>query len=149
MNTLTLQKIIRRSLFLLVFFGAVSFSQQKKSLLTLEITYEFDSGIPKTLTISGTPEQTPLWLGVSLYPYNVVDLLEYGTHKQIEIKKAQFKEAMELGKTFYSGSFEVALYGKKVEREDCWEKGGCYWCKKNGFHLEEPLEYKSGYLFWK
>ncbi|MBM4167033.1 MAG: hypothetical protein FJ218_08990 [Ignavibacteria bacterium] len=141
--------MVRYIFFLLIFFGTVVFSQSSKTLLSLDITYEYDTGIPKTLTISGNPEQTPLWLGTSLYPYGVVDVLGQGIHKQIEIKKTPFKETIELGKNVYSGSFEIALYRKKIEREDCAEDSGCYWCKRNGFHLEELLEYKNGYLFWK
>ena len=72
-------------------------------------------------------------------------MLVEGTHKQIETTGKQFSQTIEVGKNFYKGSFEVALWGKKVDKKDCTIEN-CYWCKKNGFHLDELLDYKTGYF---
>ena len=134
---------------LLAFFTLTAFAQQGNSTkFSLDVTYDFDTGIPKTIVVNGKTDKDKIWLGVSLYRYGAPDLLMQGTHKQIEITEENFSKSIEAGKLFYKGSFEIALWGKRIEKKDCTLED-CYWCNKNGFHLDELLDYKTGYLFWK
>jgi len=134
---------------LAVFFTVTAFAQQGTSTkFSLDVTYDFDTGIPKTITVSGKTDKDKIWLGVSLYPNGATDLMKQGTHKQIELSTDKFSHFIDIGKTFYNGSFEIALWGTKVEQKDCTIEN-CFWCNKNGFHLDELLDYKTGYLFWK
>lgn len=133
-------------IFFVLFAFCNSFSQEQKQF-NVNVTYDFDSGVPVSLTVHGKSE-TKGYLGISIYPAVVTDLLTEGKHFQIELKDKKFSEEIKLGEYFYNGSFEIAIWGKKVLKSEC-QLQDCYWCKTNGFHLDELLGYSSGFLFWK
>ena len=125
----------------LLFFGATN----QTASLECALLVNTDNGIPIELQISGATEDD-VFLGVSMYPYGVVDLLAEGAHLMNSIGSGDFFEAVKIeDSNLIGGSFEVALWGKKVPKIDC-TIDDCYWCDKNGFHVEELLSYKTGYL---
>lgn len=116
---------------------------QNNSTLTIEISYDYDSGVPTKLTFDAKSDRKKLWLGVSLYPKTFNDPLKEGEHFQIELNSDRTGKTVRVGPKFVGGSFEAALWGKKVPRADC-SIPQCYWCAKNGFHLDDLLYYTSG-----
>ena len=50
---------------------------------------------------------------------------------------------------FSGGRYTVALWGKRVDREECARRRGgrcCSYCRENGYHLEQRLATRSGNL---
>lgn len=96
----------------------------------------FDASVQVTGTANG-----PAYLGFSAYPasksgkaYHQVRYLSSGT----------FQQTFSLASSYKGGSYEVALWNKKVERSQCSTSGGCSWCKLNGFHMDGMRKYSSG-----
>lgn len=118
---------------------------QEEATLHVDIVVNAEHGWPTKLVVSGTVPQTKAWLGVSLYPYAVIDPLEDGDHTILELPKGDFKREIKVASKFLGGSFEFGLWGKRVDKVDC-TIDDCYWCRTNGFHLENSLAYKSGLL---
>lgn len=113
--------------------------------LKVEVALSADSGWPTRILVSGTVSPDIAWLGQSFYSYGVTDPIKQGKHTITELKKGAFNRELLVDPKALDGSFEVALWGKKVLKEACRNKD-CYWCKTNGFHLEDLLVYKSGLL---
>lgn len=113
--------------------------------LKVEVVINSDHGWPTRIVITGNSNQAKAWLGLSLYPYGVLDLVTGGRHSFIELKKGDIRHEIQVDTKMLGGSFEFALWGKKVDKVDC-TLDYCYWCKMNGFHVDEQLAYKSGLL---
>jgi hypothetical protein len=116
------------------------------TVLSTEISFDYDSGVPTKLTFDVKSGTKKLWLGVSLYPRTFADPLKEGEHIQIELNGERANKTVKVGPKFSGGSFEAAIWGKKILKADC-AIPECYWCSKNGFHLDDMLLYKSGFLF--
>lgn len=100
------------------------------------------AGFDATVKVTGTANG-PAYLGMSAYPasksgkaYHQVRYLSSGT----------FQQTFALTSSYKGGSYEVALWNKKVERSRCTTSGGCSWCKLNGFHMEGMRSYSSGVI---
>ncbi len=124
--------------------AAVS-AQEKKAEMKVEIVVNADTGWPEKINITGQVFVSNAWLGISLYPYGVVDPITGGRHSYVTLTKGRFSQEITVDNSLLGGSFEVAVWGKKVDKVDC-TRDYDYWCKKFGFHLEELLVYKSGLL---
>ncbi|TAK67643.1 MAG: hypothetical protein EPO24_00275 [Bacteroidetes bacterium] len=122
-----------------------SSTTQSKDIATfaIEISFDYDSGIPAKLSFDVKSSRKKVWLGVSLYPKTTNDYLREGEHQQIELNGETMDKVVKAGKKFAGGTFEAALWGKKVPSSECTIED-CYWCSKNGFHLDELLAYKAG-----
>ena len=138
------------AIFLFLIFTQVNAQETKSNnqtqngtTLTTEISFDYDSLVPTKLSFEIKSARKKVWLGVSLYPKTVTDALKDGEHQQIELTGETPNRVVKVGKKFVGGSFEAALYGKKVLRTECTIED-CYWCAKNGFHLDELLVYKAG-----
>jgi hypothetical protein len=139
--------MFRKTAFFIVLvclFCTLSIAQEPADL-KVEIIVNADNGWPTRIIVSGTNTQDQAWLGMSLYPYGVVDPVTGGRHSFLELKKGDFRHEIQVDMDLLGGSFEFAIWGKKVEKIDC-TLDHCYWCKKYGFHLENILIYKSGLL---
>jgi len=129
---------------LICFFCTMGIAQEQADL-KIEIIVNADNGWPTRIIVSGTNPQDKAWLGMSLYPYGVVDPVIGGRHSFLELKKGDFRHEIQVDMDLLGGSIEFAIWGKRVEKVSC-TKDYCYWCKKYGFHLDNLLVYKSGLL---
>lgn len=120
-------------------------SAQNKSTMTVDIVVNADYGWPTKIIIYGTAEDDDLYLGMSLYPYNITDALTGGRHSHRELNKGPFYHEIDVDQPLLGGSFEFAIWGKKVDKVDC-TLDYCYWCKSKGFHFDDLRVYKSGLL---
>ena len=118
---------------------------QEQVDLKVDIIVNADNGWPTRIIVSGTNPQDKAWLGMSLYPYGVVDPVTGGRHSFLELKKGDFRHEIQVDMDLLGGSFEFAIWSKRVEKINC-TLDHCYWCKKYGFHLDSLLVYKSGLL---
>jgi hypothetical protein len=141
-------KFVLLVLGLLIFVGSVYLQESKTSnqngtTLSTEVSFDYDSAVPTKLTFDVKSSKKKVYLGVSLYPATVKDALKDGEHQQLELNGETSDKVIKVGKKFVGGSFEAAVWGKKVYKNECTIED-CYWCGKNGFHLDELLVYKSG-----
>ncbi len=120
---------------------------QNGTTMTTEISFDYDSNVPTKLSFDVKSSKKKVWLGVSLYPASVKDYMKEGEHQQLELNGDASDKVVKAGKKFAGGTFEAALWGKKVYKNECTIED-CYWCGKNGFHLDELLVYKSGTLVY-
>jgi len=118
---------------------------QEKSELTVEIVVNADTGLPTRIVVTGTCAMPKAWLGISLYPYGIVDPVVNGRHSFVELSQGNFRQEIQVDPGLLGGSFEVAIWGKRIDKLDCTLEY-CYWCKRYGFHLEDMLAYKTGLL---
>jgi len=118
---------------------------EEKAELKVEIVVNADNGLPTRIVVTGKCDLPKAWLGISLYPFGVVDPIANGRHSFVELSQGNFRQEIQVDPDLLGGSFEFAVWGKKVDKLDCTLEY-CYWCKKYGFHLEDMLAYKSGLL---
>jgi hypothetical protein len=118
---------------------------QGQSELTVEVVINADHGWPTRILVHGYSELEEAWLGISLYPYGVLDPITGGRHSSVTLKKGEFSQTIKVDQPLLGGSFEFAIWGKKVDKVDC-TLDYCYWCKVNGYHFEDLIVYKSGLL---
>jgi len=130
---------------LALFFVAGTVHAERSFELKAEIAVSADTGLPTRIIITGYNPRATIWLGMSLYPYLVKDPITGGHHSFKELPHGEFHNEIPIDSTFWGGSFELGLWGKKVPKVDC-TIDQCYWCKKFGFHVDESLAYKSGLL---
>lgn len=138
-------KIFSYSLFILFFTAILSLSvlaQNASKISEIKILSD-GYGRPLQITISGHVKEKEAWLGISFYPKSAKDYVKEAEHKIEPLKEGDFYKAPFIDSRFIGGTYEVALWSKKVERKDCTIQG-CQWCKKNGFHMEGRLDYKWG-----
>ena len=130
---------------MILLFAVPMVTAQDQSELKIEVLINSDHGWPTRIIVSGTCHLEKAWLGMSMYPYGVLDYITGGRHSFIELKKGDFRHEIQVDANLLGGSFEFAIWGKKVDKVDC-NKDYCYWCKMNGYHVEDLLSYKSGLL---
>ncbi len=118
---------------------------QSTSEMTVEVVINADHGWPTRILVSGKSHLPEAWLGISLYPYGVLDPLTGGRHSHITLQKGEFSQEITVDQPLLGGSFEFAIWGKKVDKVDC-TLDYCYWCKTYGYHFEDLIVYKSGLL---
>ncbi|MBC8214132.1 MAG: hypothetical protein ISR90_00140 [Candidatus Marinimicrobia bacterium] len=128
----------------LLLFAVIMFAQDS-STMTAEIIINADHGWPTRISINGECNNENAWLGISLYPYNTVDAVTGGRHSNSVINKGHFSQEIQVDKDLLGGSFEVALWGNKIDKIDCTLEY-CHWCKLNGYHFDDLLVYKTGLL---
>jgi hypothetical protein len=94
---------------------------------------------PTTLTISADFETNGLWLGITLYtPAGKTDL---PLNKTMPLEQGKTIEEMVIDPRFVNGTFEAAIYGKKLSGEECLATDE--FCKKNG-RLTNMISYIWG-----
>ena len=96
------------------------------------------AGRDRTVHVTGTLERGA-WLGLSAYPKQGA-----GYHSVRQVGGGQLREDFYLSGRYAGGTFEVAVWERKVSRSSCKTKGGCSWCHLNGFHMEGMRSYSSG-----
>lgn len=116
---------------------------QNGTTLSVEISFDYESTTPTKLSFDVKSSKKKVWLGISLYPAVVKDALKDGEHQQVELNGETANKVVKVGKKYSGGSFEAAVWGKKVMQNECTIED-CYWCANKGFHLDELLVYKSG-----
>ncbi|MDQ7779027.1 MAG: hypothetical protein RDV41_04885 [Planctomycetota bacterium] len=111
-----------------------------------ELDVNTETGTAPALVVTGRLRRTGLWLGVSAVPRNVTDPAKEAKTFTFPLAQAEFKETVNLDKTFAGGGFSVAVWQKKVEKRDCNKAGGppCPWCEANGSHMEGLLAEREG-----
>lgn len=112
-----------------------------------QVIFNYNNGVPAKITVIGATNEIQ-WLGISLYPLKFQDAIKEGHHIIREISKGNFQEEIVLDSNLakqYNVSYEIALWGKRVSEKNCKIKD-CYWCKTNGFHLDDIKFYTSGYF---
>ncbi|MBI5367124.1 MAG: hypothetical protein HZA54_08815 [Planctomycetes bacterium] len=95
--------------------------------------------------VSGEAPSAGAWLGRSLYPKNVKDLAKEGKHETVARPGGKLDQSVALGAEWAGGTYEVALWGRRVEAKNC-PVASCGYCAAQGFHLEELLAYQTGSL---
>jgi hypothetical protein len=134
------------ALFCLFWINPLRAEEKSRSVdLKIEIAVNAETGWPSRLIVTGYNPQSAAWLGMSLYPYDVADPIAGGRHSITEIKKGEIDQIIPIDPALLGGSFEFAIWGKKVLKTECTREN-CYWCKTYGYHVEESLIYKSGLL---
>ena len=118
---------------------------QPASELKVEVVVNADNGWPTKIIVTGSSALDKAWLGMSLYPYGVKDPITGGRHSFMDLTKGPFRHEIQVDTDLLGGSFEFAIWGKKVDKVDC-TLDNCYWCKMYGFHLDDLQVYKSGLL---
>lgn len=131
------------NIILLIFIS--SLTAQNNAVMNVDIILNADYGWPTNIIVNGTTPDDNTFLGISLYPYNITDANTGGRHSSMELKMGPFHHEINVDQPLLGGSFEFAVWGKKVDKVDCI-LDYCYWCKSNGFHFDNLLVYKSGLL---
>ncbi|MBI3270022.1 MAG: hypothetical protein HYZ53_13430 [Planctomycetes bacterium] len=113
----------------------------------LQATVERDkaTGRPTRLVVTGDAPAS-VWLGRSLYPKSMSNPAKDGDHALVPVGRGPFLESFPVGTSFQGGSFEVALWRRKVDKRDCRTPGGCPTCRAVGYHVEGQLGYRAGKL---
>jgi hypothetical protein len=130
---------------LIILGFSIVVSAQQKSELKVEVVVNADNGWPTKIIVTGNSALDKAWLGMSLYPYGVKDPITGGRHSFMDLSKGPFRHEIQVDTELLGGSFEFAIWGKKVDKVDCTLEN-CYWCKMYGFHLDDLQVYKSGLL---
>lgn len=101
------------------------------------------SGGGLKLKITGTsPASWPgLWLGVTLYTANPKDL---PLNDVYQIKPGASATEIDIAPKYVNGTFEAALYTKKLDKSDCDPKDE--FCQKNGYRLANRVAYLWRYI---
>ncbi len=131
--------------FLTVLIAFQFVSSQEPATLTAEIVVNADTGWPVKIIIRGYSPFEKIWMGLSLYPYATASPETDGKHTTMQLSEGEIYHEISVDSSFLDGSFEAALWGKKVNKVDCTLEY-CYWCKVNGYHLDDLQAYKSGLL---
>ena len=118
---------------------------QSDPQLSSQIVIDGATGWPIKIVITGVVPEGGAWLGISLYPVNTENAETDGTHKVIRLEQGSFHQEFNISGDFMNGSYEAAIWKKQVDKVDC-TLDYCYWCKKNGSHLEDLHAYSSGLL---
>ena len=82
------------------------------------------------------------YVGVSMYPVNAQDAVHDGRHLVRSVRTGPFRETFSTS-AFHGGTYEVALWGRKVLKKDCHIEG-CQFCARYGYHMDDMLLYRSG-----
>lgn len=96
------------------------------------------------VSVMGTSATGPAYIGCSFYPRNVRNAATEGRHV-VEQVNTTFGRVFKVPRNLEGGTFEVALWRSKIPTAQC-KIPGDPWCKRNGFHMEGMLSYRSGQL---
>jgi len=96
------------------------------------------------LTLKIEVSDQGLFLGVSLYPPNVVNTLEQGKHFSFPVKQGLFRKEFEVDRDFEGGTFEAALWKNKLSGENCQPDDAV--CNKLGYKHTGMASYIWGIL---
>ncbi|MEW5693748.1 MAG: hypothetical protein AB1765_10685 [Candidatus Hydrogenedentota bacterium] len=97
------------------------------------------------LVISAETDKDGYYVGYSLYTATYADPTKDLKSDLIKVENKKINKTITIPENFNNGSYEVALWGKKVEKKDCTNPG-CQYCSTYGYHLENQLDYKYGQL---
>lgn len=112
------------------------------ALLNVQPTVE---GSEYVLLVSGVAPSQGAYLGRSIYPYGITDKCTQGFHTAVFVRGSFVQRFAFPISRARGGSFEVALWSKRIEPSQCTLKSDP-WCKRNGFHLEGMLVYRGGWF---
>ncbi len=115
---------------------------------TLTVSYQTDDhGKPTMLTVEGSCNANA-YMVVSWYPkgWNSKRWLYEGTHTWYPVGPGTFAKGFPIDPQFLGGAYEVSLWAKKVEKDQCTVPGGCEVCRLLGHHMEGQLAYKTAYI---
>ncbi len=113
---------------------------------------EYDAnGNPTHLVVTvKNNETTEIYIGASIYKKGITDPLVQGVHSYATVgpgesvtKKYTLKDAN--GDAILAGTYEVALWGKKIPKEQAADPN-YYFCKKWGFVFDQEKAYTSGWV---
>ncbi len=135
---------MKKGLIISLFLSVIVMAQDKSNM-NVEIILNADHGWPTKIVLNGQSNLEEAWLGISLYPYGTLDVNTGGRHSNISLNNGPFSQEINVDQPLLGGSFEFAIWSKKVDKVDC-TLDYCYWCKANGFHFEDIVLYKSGLL---
>lgn len=96
------------------------------------------------LTCQGQAPPRSVWLGCSMYRKGVKNAAAEGLHNAVLVSST-FTYSWRVPSSFEGGTFEAALWGDRVLRNQCRIVKDP-WCARNGFHLTGLITYKSGWL---
>jgi len=96
------------------------------------------------LTVRMDVPDQGLFLGVSLYPLNVVNTLDQGKHFSVPVKPGLSKREFEIDRDFEGGTFEAGLWKSKLTGADCPPDDLV--CKKLGYKHTGMAGYIWGML---
>lgn len=96
------------------------------------------------VSVQGTGPAGGAWVGCSLYPKGVRDLINQGSHTAAHVAST-FSQAWKVPAGFEGGTYEVVLWTRRVPKSQC-KLHNDPWCRRNGFHMEGMLVYRTGYL---
>ena len=95
-----------------------------------EVTIEHDpTGRPTRIVVSGEATGN-FYLGRSLYPKGITNALREGAHETVAIAKGPIQESWEISTAMQGGTYEVALWKRKVDKSKCLAPGGCSVCRQ-------------------
>ncbi|MGE0494566.1 MAG: urea transporter [Vulcanimicrobiota bacterium] len=134
-SVMTIKTLFAASLLALMLSAALSSSASPSPDPTLVVS------AGRLLEITG---QTPrrAYVGVSMYPVNARDAVRDGRHLVRSLKSGSFRETFSTS-AYHGGTYEVALWGRKVLKKDC-QLEGCQFCPRYGYHMDDMLLYRSG-----
>lgn len=115
---------------------------------TLTVSYQTDNnGKPTVLAAEGACNDKA-YMVVSWYPraWNSKRWLYEGTHQYYQVGPGTFAKNFPIDTQFLGGAYEVSLWAKKVEKDQCKVPGGCEVCQQLGHHMEGQLAYKTAYI---
>lgn len=115
--------------------GAVALSSAVALAASSEFLSSFSSA-DRVITVTGVADR-PGWLGISAYPKRGASFSQVRY-----VAKGNLREKFTLPRQYQDGTYEVALWDRRVNRAVC--KTSCNWCKLNGFHMEGMRGYGSG-----
>ncbi|MEW6282208.1 MAG: M23 family metallopeptidase, partial [Candidatus Eremiobacterota bacterium] len=127
--------IMKRILIVVLLVAAVAAMAPAATALKLEVT------AVDVLNIQGSAPQGGCFLGISLYPPGKTE----GKHAVRKVDGGTFSSRQTIGSQFRGGTYEVALWQKRVPRNACTVQN-CAWCRRNGFHMDGLLLYRTGQI---
>jgi len=97
-----------------------------------------------SLTVKGDTGGKALYLGCSFYHPHLKSLPREGFHAITPVQ-GSFSRSWDVPGKYFEGMFDVALWGRKVNRNACREPD-CFCCEKFGYHLEDLIDSCRGTL---
>ena len=132
---------------MLVLLPATLFAQ---TLIQAGLEYDL-KGNPTHLVVTCKNNETmEVYIGASIYKHGITDPLVQGVHANAAVgagesvtKKYALKDTE--GDAILSGTYEVALWGKKIPKEQAADPN-YYFVKKWGFVFDQQKAYLSGWV---
>lgn len=131
-----------KSLLFVIILSSLSIAQPKGHTFGYEISKNPLGKI--ILKIKAEVAGEGLHLGISLYPPNVSNLLNEGTHFSFPVKQGIFIKELEIDSRFDKGTFEAALWTGKITKDNCPPDDIV--CQKLGYKHTGMASYIWGFL---